>query len=578
MVREAAGGTMLREISIRNFAVIDDVKIGFHKGFSVLSGETGAGKSIIIEAVNLLLGARASSDLVRAGSQAAELEAFFDIDPDCAAASVLADQAISASDGLMIRRTISSSGRSRIFINSRQATLELLKQVTAGLAGVASQHAHQGLLKEENHLDILDEFAGTTGLKEEVSKLYEQIVPMKKKAEELKQKLAMGLKDQEFLISQIDEINDAALLPDEDEILERKRRSLLNASRIFEAVNRSVHEIYDRENSIAGQLSFLSSEIEKSDPEDEELGTITQRISSVVFDLQDIAEELRLFSSSINLDPEALESVDQRLDLISRLKRKYGGTLEDVFRAYESMSDRLGSFDKIKNQIDELESEIRHLLDQIGKKAAELSEYRKKAGQQISVLAGKELKDLEMKRAEFSVRLWQLKTDSSSDISTPDGMKIGPSGIDRAGFFLRSNPGEDFKPLAKIASGGELSRIVLALKAVLSRTHSLETLIFDEVDAGIGGATSEKVGMKLKKLSESAQVICITHQAQIAKYADHQFRIFKEVEDGRTFTRIVPLEDEGSRISEIARMIGGETITEATLAHARELLGQASIS
>ena len=569
---------MLREVSIKNFAVIDDVRISFRQGLSVLSGETGAGKSIIIEAVNLLLGARASSDLVRAGTQAAELEAFFDIDQGSAAAAVLDDQSISTLDGLMIRRMISSSGRSRIFINSRQATLELLKQVTAGLAGVASQHAHQGLLKEENHLDILDEFAGTMELRDEVRKLYEQIVPMKMKIRDLKLKLAQGLKEQEFLSSQIDEINDAALLPDEDEKLERKRRSLLNASRIFEAVSRSIHEIHDRENSLAEQLSFLGNEIERSDPEDEELGAIARRISSVVFDLQDIAGELRQFSSCIDLDPDALESVDQRLDLISKLKRKYGGTLGDVFKAYEAMSDRLGSLDEIRHQIAELESGIQHLLAQIRKKAAELSQYRKKAGKQICILAGKELGDLEMKRAEFSVRLLQYNSDDPDDIITHDGVRIGPSGIDRAGFFLRSNPGEDFKPLAKIASGGELSRIVLALKAVLSKNRSLETLIFDEVDAGIGGATSEKVGMKLKRLSESAQVICITHQAQIAKYADHQFRIFKEVEKGRTFTRIVPLEDEISRISEIARMIGGEDITDATLAHARELLEKASLS
>jgi DNA repair protein RecN (Recombination protein N) len=567
---------MLSELVIKNFAIIDDIRISFKDGFSVLTGETGTGKSIIIEAVNLLLGARASADLVRAGCDQAELEAFFDIDAHSKAGIILKDQGIGSSDGLIIRRVISSSGKSRVFINSRQSTLDLLKQVTRDLAGISSQHAHQGLLKEENHLDILDEFAGTTDLKNKVRELYQTLVPLKKTIRGLKESLAQKKKDQEFIEFQINEINDAAILPHEDEDLEKKRQALLNASKIFESANRSIHEIHDREGSLIERLSFLRNDMEKLSMADESLEKIARRLSNTIFDLQDIAGELRQFSSTIDLDPASLEMTDQRLDLISKLKRKYGGSLEALFDEHETMLKRLSQTSEIENQIKALEEDSKKFLKQITKKAKKLSALRKSAAKELSLLARKELDALEMGKAKFEVTFFAQTTKTLEDIETPDREKIGPDGMDKVSFLLSPNPGETLKPLVKIASGGELSRIVLALKAVLSKTQSLETLIFDEVDAGIGGATSEKVGLKLKHLAQKHQVICITHLAQIAKYAGNQFRISKEVIDGRTFTTIVPLARANERIEEIARMIGGTNITDATLAHARELLEQAS--
>lgn len=566
---------MLSDLAIKNFAIIDDLRIQFKDDFAVLTGETGAGKSIIIEAVNLLLGARASADLVRNGCDQAELEAFFDIDDNSMTSAILKEQGIDMSDGLIIRRVISSSGKSRVFINSRQSTLDLLKKVTRDLAGISSQHAHQGLLREDNHLNILDEFAQTSELRDRVSKLYNTLVPLKNKLSTLKEQLERQRKEQDFMQFQLDEIQDADIQPDEDELLAKKRKTLLSSSQIFEAVNRSIHEIQDREGSVAETLSVLVSDIQRFTETDENLDDIARRLSSIQYDLQDLTQEFRQYSSTIDLDPASLEEIDQRLDLIARLKRKHGGSLETLFEEYQRLDEKLSQTDQIEKEIQTCEKESQIFLEQIREAAERLSSLRKKAAQKLCSLAKKELESLEMGSARFDVEFNTRSIKETEEIATAVGEKIGPDGIDTIRFLLSPNPGEPLKPLVKIASGGELSRIVLALKAVLSQQKSLETLVFDEVDAGIGGATSERVGLKLRQLSQKHQVICITHLAQIAKYGTSQFRIFKDVAEGRTFTCIVPLKSEDERVEELSRMIGGADITDATRAHARELLDQA---
>ncbi|MCF6248890.1 MAG: DNA repair protein RecN [Desulfobacula sp.] len=565
---------MLSELAIKNFAIIDDLRISFENGFSVLTGETGAGKSMIISAVNLLLGSRASADLVRAGCDTAELEACFDLDENSHAWSVLNEQGMDAKDGLIVRRLISSSGKSRVFINSRQSTLDLLKQVTANLAGISSQHAHQGLLKEENHLDILDDFAQTLELKDEVKTLFFKLMPLKKERKQLIDTLEEKKKEQDLISFQVEEIEAAAIQKNEDDILEKKRQVLQNAAQIFEAINGAVHEVYDKDGSVIERLSYISDTLAKAGMAHEHLESVCDRISSTLFDLQDIVGELRDASETIDLDPASLEAVDQRLDLISKLKRKYGPTLLSLFETYEHMQGQLAQTHTIEKQIKANEQQIETLLTSIIAKAIQLSVLRKKAGTQLSILAKEQLGALEMGNAQFDVSFSIQAAKTAEDIATPDGEKIGPAGIDKIRFLLSPNPGESLKPLVKIASGGELSRIVLALKAVLSKNQSLETLIFDEVDAGIGGATSEKVGQKLKQLSKTHQVICITHLAQIAKYGSNQFRILKQVINDRTCTRIVPLKDKQDRVDEIARMIGGAHISQATRTHAKELLEQ----
>ncbi|WP_321495786.1 DNA repair protein RecN [uncultured Desulfobacter sp.] len=566
---------MLHALVIKNFAIIEDLRIEFGSGLSVLTGETGAGKSIIIQAVNLLLGSRASADLVRTGKDNAELEAVFDIAPDSHAARLMADQGMGTEDGLIIRRVVSGEGKSRIYINSRQTTLEFLKQVTQNLAGVSSQHAHQGLLNEDLHLDILDEFAQTFDLRKDVAGLYRQIVPLKKEIARLKAGKEKADKELELLQFQVDEIEKANIQPGEDEELIQKRDQLQNAGQVFEAVNGAIDNLYDREGSVLDQISGISSRFGRFSGSDEKLGAMARRLDEISYELQDLVSEFRTFSAGIDLDPQSLDQVDQRLDQITRLKRKYGGSIDSIFGQYRNMAKDLGDIQGFDGRIEQLEQEQKGLVARIRQKAKALSMRRQKEALALAGLAKTELAALEMGRATFEVDFSSDPCNDPDELMTEDKGKISATGMDRVRFLLSPNPGEAPRPLAKIASGGELSRIVLALKAVLCQGQSFETLIFDEVDAGIGGATSDKVGLKLRELGRVQQVICITHLAQIARYGNHQFRITKQVSEGRTATRITPLTCQDDRIKEIARMIGGSQITDATLAHARELLDMA---
>ena len=563
---------MLHALAIKNFAIIEDLRIEFGAGLSVLTGETGAGKSIIIQAVNLLLGARASADLVRTGKQSAELEAVFEVTSGSHAAKVMAEQDMDIEDGLIIRRIVSASGKSRIFINSRQTTLDFLKQVTQNLAGVSSQHAHQGLLKEEQHLDILDEFARTLDLRLEVTGLYHQLVPVKKEIFSLETRKENAEKELEMLQFQVDEIESAQIRPGEDEELTRKREQLQSAGLIFESVNGAVHHLYDREGSVLELVSSMAARLSRFSETDEALAPIARRLDEASYELQDLVTELRDYAAGIDLDPESLDQVDQRMDQIAKLKRKYGGSLEAVFQQYQTMSEDLSDIQSLETQINALKEKENSLTTGIRQKVKALSMRRQKEALALAKMATEELAALEMGRAAFEVEFSTASCEHPGELATDAQEKITATGVDRVRFLLSPNPGEAPKPLSKIASGGELSRIVLALKAVLSRGQSFETLVFDEVDAGIGGATSDKVGLKLKELGRVHQVICITHLAQIARYGNDQFRIAKEVSDGRTATCITPLARFEDRVREIARMIGGSNITDATLAHARELL------
>lgn len=569
---------MLHALVIKNFAIIEDLRIEFGPGLSVLTGETGAGKSIIIQAVNLLLGSRASADLVRTGKDNAELEAVFDIAPDSHTARLMADQDINIEDGLIIRRVVSAEGKSKIYINSRQTTLDFLKQVTENLAGVSSQHAHQGLLKEDQHLDILDEFARTLDLRKDVAGLYRQIVPLRKEIAGLKAGKEKAEKELALLQFQVDEIETANIQPGEDEELIQKRDQLQNAGQVFEAVNGAIHNLYDRDGSALEQISGICARFGRFCGTDEKLDAMARRLDEISYEIQDLVSEFRSFAAGIDLDPQSLDQVDQRLDQIAKLKRKYGGSLDTIFEQYRDMAENLADVQGIEGRIEQLEQKQKGLVARISQKAKALSMRRQKEGLALARLATAELGALDMGRATFEVDFSTDPGVALDELATEDNEKISATGMDRVRFLLSPNPGEAPKPLAKIASGGELSRIVLALKAVLCRGQSFETLIFDEVDAGIGGATSDKVGLKLKELGRVQQVICITHLAQIARYGNHQFRITKQVSGGRTATRITPLTCQEDRVKELARMIGGSRITDATLIHARELLDTAEAS
>ncbi|MCP3900013.1 MAG: DNA repair protein RecN [Desulfobacteraceae bacterium] len=484
----------------------------------------------------------------------------------------MSDQGWDPEEGLMIRRIISSNGKHKVYINSRQSSMQLLKDLTENLAGISSQHAHQGLLKEKNHLDILDRFAETFTLRKDVGNIFNELVVLIKELKELITDQDKSVQESEFLKFQLDEIEQADIQENEDLVLTETKNRLKNASQVFEAFDFSVNELYTREGSIIERLSDIKIRIEKYKDTDTELLKKTETIGSLLFELEDMATDFRSYLSKVNLDDGSLEITENRLDLIQKLKRKYGGSLESIFSQYNEMRAQFSKIGNIKERIAKTKEQIETLQDQFAKKAILLSDSRKRKAKELSLLVENELNELEMNQAKFFINIDKTEGDPNQDIVIVNGVKALSTGFDNISFYISPNPGEKPKPLTKIVSGGELSRIVLALKIILSRTESLETLIFDEVDAGIGGATSEKVGIKLGDLAKNNQVICITHLAQIAKYGKSHFKILKSVSNKKTSTSIIPLKTNDDKADELARMIGGSEITKATLDHAREML------
>ena len=563
---------MLKELSIRNFAIIDDLQIEFSEGLTVLSGETGAGKSIILNAVNLLLGTRASADLVRTGAEKAELEALFKISADSNVAGIMSANGYDPSEGLLIRRLILRSDTNRAYVNGRLATIGLLTTITENLASISGQHAHQGLLKEDQHLLILDQFGGLMTLRRKVYEAYHQILPLideLKRLESVRQRQDEHL---ELLTFQKKEIVAADLAAGEDKELEQERLRLKNAETLYQTVYGGIEELYGASGSVMERLLEVKKNLENAGRIDSQLKSFAESLATAAYQIEDLTGELRGHLNLIMMDDQRLEAVEERLDAVNRLKRKYGGSLEAVFARLETIENELSRVESIDAQIQKVEAKLGKLNDTLTRRTLELSQKRTRTAKDLGIKVVAELASLKMPQTEFQAVLQPIPADDKTNpYLTAKKHMITETGIDRATFMIAPNPGEALKPLASIASGGELSRVVLALKAILAATDAVETIVFDEVDAGIGGVTAEVVGRKLSELAGHHQVICITHLPQIAKFGEHHFSISKHVAKGRTLTAIQPLTREG-RYREIARMLGGEEITKTTLDHARELL------
>ncbi len=563
---------MLKELSIRNFAIIDDLQIGFSSGLTVLSGETGAGKSIILNAVNLLLGSRASADLVRTGAKTAELEALFQITPASSVARIMSELGYDPTEGLLIRRIIARSDSNRVYINGRLATIQILNTITENLASISGQHAHQGLLKEDEHLLILDQFGGLMSQRQKVYDQYHKILPLIDELEKLKTIRDRQAEHLELLQFQQKEICDAGIVHGEDIELEQERLRLKNAETLYQIVHGSIEELYGAPGSVIERLLEVKKNLERAGQIDSQLNSRAGSLSESTYLIEDLIEELRSYLRLIQLDEQRIEAVEERLDELNKLKRKFGGSLEAVQSQLERIEQELLNVENIGEKINGVKNLLAERHDRSKELASKLSRNRKKAAGVLAQKIIEALSSLKMVQTIFKVNLdtisWNQKTDRHLKI---DDHTLTETGIDRVTFMIAPNLGEDLKPLANIASGGELSRVILALKAILAETDSVETIIFDEVDAGIGGGTAEVVGRKLAELAKHHQVICITHLPQIAKFGEHHFNISKHVIDGRTRTAIQPL-SEADRHREIARMLGGENITSATLEHARELL------
>ena len=563
---------MLKELSIRNFAIIDDLQICFSEGLTILSGETGAGKSIILNAVNLLLGSRASADLVRTGAQNAELEALFQITGSSRVANIMAEHGYEPSDGLLVRRIISRSDMNRVYINGRMATIQLLNAITENLASISGQHVHQLLLKEEQHLLILDQFGGLMPLREEVSAYFHQMLPFLEKLKELNTIKERQVEQIELLEFQLKEITAANPARGEDKALEQERVRLKNAEELYQVVYNSIESLYSAPGSVIEKLVDVKKNLDKISQIDPQLKSKTAKLSDTTYQIEDLIEGLRSYLNSIQTDEKQIDAVEERLDTLNKLKRKYGGSIEAVFDKLKSIEQDLANVENIADSIRDTETQISELHSKLKDRALNLSRKRKKTADRFAKKVIDQLATLMMSKTEFKASLQVMAADGKTNqYLTANNHIITETGIDRATFLIAPNIGEALKPLASIASGGELSRVVLALKALLVKTDSVETVVFDEVDAGIGGGVAEVVGKKLADLAAHHQVICITHLPQIAKFGDQHYSISKHVTKGRTRTSISLLGDK-DRYKEIARMLGGEKITQATLEHAREML------
>ena len=562
---------MLVYLSISDFAIIKHLEIEFHPGLNILSGETGAGKSIIISGMNLLLGARASADLIRKDAKEARVEGLFRLPMEHGLANLLQEMDIPFEGELLIKRAVSRSGRNRITVNGSMVTLATLARLGPRLISISGQHAHQILLRPENHLYLLDDFADLSQEREQLAAMVRRYRGLKEKILRIKAEIAKAEERQELAGFQAQEIERAGIRPGEDEELEAERARLRHAEELFRMVHESYGLLYEAEDALVSRLSQCLKELEKGSRIDDRLNKVTGMLREARVYIEDSAYMLRDFQETIEQDPHRLEQVEERIHLLNELKRKYGPTLEDVMAFKDGLTDTIEGLDKKRQELAEHETSLKALENQISAMAAQLSEERKEASRRLEKAVEEELKELHMGGTLFRVHFSDPLQDKGGGAVVPAEM-IREEGFDEIQFMIAPNVGEPLMPLAKIASGGELSRIILALKSILAGRGSIETVIFDEVDSGISGATAEVVGEKLLSLAGTHQILCITHLPQLASKGHSHFLVKKEVVSGRTQTRIRELDKQG-RVKEIARLLGGKRITERAISRAEEMLG-----
>ena len=567
---------MLQELSIRQFAIIDDIRISFEDGLTILSGETGAGKSIIINAVNLLLGSRASEKMIRTGADCAEVEALFRVDPTSPVAQSMQDQGFSAADGLLIRRIISRRERHRVYINDRLSTMGVLNTLTQHMASISGQHAHQGLLREDQQLLMLDQIGGLHPLRKQVYEVFHRLQPLIRQYHKLIQSKDRQEDQIQLLRFQRQEIQAACIIAGEDAKLEQEIARLKNVEMLNETVRSSIHRLYTASGAVVEQITEVGKQLAQASRIDSDLVPPSKALSESGFGIEDVVATLRIYLGKIQVDERRLEAAEERMDLLVKLKRKYGQTLEDILEKATAIEKELTRVENISEKIVETHQALVDLQSRTIALCEQLERKRQDAAHHLSQVAEKELATLKMDQTRFKISLNPTAPNSESDPFLLAGDRLlTETGFETAQFLIAPNVGEALKPMSDIASGGELSRIVLALKAILAQTDAVETIIFDEVDAGIGGTAAEVVGKKLAQLARFHQVICITHLPQIARFGDHQFRIAKKIVDKRTATSIHKLTHD-ERINEIARMLAGENVTQKTLAHASEMMAGAT--
>ena len=551
---------MLTNLRIENVAVIEKVSISFEKGLNILTGETGAGKSIVIDAINAVLGERTTKQIVRNGADSAKVTAYFDFIGENVIDVLKSLDIEPEEDGsLLINRVITADGRSTCRINGQPVTVSMLRQVGNELISICGQHDSQKLLQSENHIVYIDSLGGTSELLEDYRTVYTKACEIKKELDSLKRNDSDNRQRLDFLKYQIDELERADIQIGEKEKLNGEKRKIKDREKITSALY-SAHSIISGDENTSGlcdNLYHLSSFLAQLRDYDSEFGEYEKSVDDLRYELEDCLSALNRMSSSFEDEEVDIDSIEERLDIIYRLSKKYGSTEEEMLETLERLQKEYHSITTSDERAEALEGEYNQISQLLRKKASILSEKRKSFCVEFEKQIMQQLAYLDMPGAVFKV-----------DFKT---VNPGSNGIDEVQFLLSANAGQEPKPLSKIASGGELSRIMLAIRCALAESESVSTLIFDEIDTGISGRAAHKVGYKLKQLSSGFQVICVTHLAQIAAGADNHLLIEKRTEEGKTFTLVTNLESD-ARIKEIARIIGGDIITQATLSSAEELI------
>ncbi len=554
---------MLNELSIKNFAIIDELHVCFGEGLNVISGETGAGKSIIIGAVSLLLGDRATSDMIRTQADSASVEAIFDIAGNKPLQDKIAAMGFSTGDELLVRRVISHAGKNKAFINGQMATLVNLTAVSELLINICGQHEHQVILNAENHIDILDEFGACLPVRAQYTEIYNQYQQIRTQIEKLKDLSQSREEKADLFKFQLKEIQDINPQPAEDTALADEKKVLVNFQKLSGWAANAYDLLYGEKDSIMVKLKEVQNQVKEIKKIDSNLQMSDVDMESSFITLQETVLQLRDYSKNLFFDSERLAAIDERLELLNRLKRKHGGSLESVFRRKREIEEYLKTVFSVDEELEKLTKEEEKVQQNLRQNALKLSQIRGQAAKKLQNAVDKEIHALNMPHAFFSVN-FKKDADDAAEF-------FGPKGSDEVEFYLTANKGEESRPLNKIASGGELSRIILALKNVLSRTGSVSSIIFDEVDNGIGGAVAEIVGRKLKEVSANHQIVCITHLPQIACFGDKHMYVSKKVVKDRTVTSLEELDSE-QKIEEISRMLGGVNVTQKTREHAKEML------
>lgn len=568
---------MLRELTIENLALIDHLRLEFARGLNILTGETGAGKSIIIDGVNLILGGRSSSELIRAEAEAAQVEAVFEVEEHKELEKVLAEWGIPLGDDrlLVISREVNSSGRSRCRINGQTVTVLTLSKIGGYLLDLHGQHEHQSLLFSERQREILDGFGGEllAAKAGEVAETYRRYEEVKKELAELTTSEEDKNRRIEFIGFQLREIEGARLRPGEEEELLREREILAGAEQLFTAASRVYELLYGGEEpgSALDKLSEGQQALEKVIGIDPRLQPLYQMITESACQVEEAAREIRSYRDGVEFDPTRLAAVEERLDEINKLKRKYGKTVGDILAYAEKIRKEIQTIEGREERLSQLTKELAAVEEKLAREALALSALRRRAAGRLEEAITAQLAEVNMGKTVFKVAL-------NRAIAEKDGLTVGGEkvavdrhGLDRVEFMVAPNPGEGLKPLAKIASGGELSRMMLVLKVILAEVDRIPTMVFDEIDVGIGGRTSQAVAEKLLLLARTNQVICVTHLPQIASMADRHFYIEKKTFENRTRVEVKVL-DRKARVEELARMLGGAEVTATTREHAREML------